>query len=277
MRGALIAVCCAVALGLAPGAQAQGRVETLADIRQEMSVLFVELQRLKRELNTTGAPEVGSPAGTALQRIDAIEGALQQLTARAEEMEHRIARIVNDGTTRLGDLEFRLCELEPGCDPATLGETSTLGGGAQPVAPAPATPSAPSAGGAEMAVGEQADFDRAQAAYQAGDFDAAAAQFAAFTETYPGGPLSGVAHFLRGEALSAQGRTSDAARAYLQSFSGDPDGARASEALLQLGVSLGTLGQTQEACVTLSEVATRFPGATVVPEAAAAREALGCP
>lgn len=278
MRKGLIALCCAGAVWLAPAVAAQDRATTLADIRQEMSVLFVELQRLKRELSTTGAPATAAPGGTALQRIDAIEGALQRLIARAEQLEFRINRIVSDGTTRLGDLEFRLCELEEGCDPSSLGETTTLGGAAQAVpAPAPAAPPAPAKGATEMAVGEQADFDRARTAYEAGDFVGAAQQFAAFAETYPGGPLSGEAHFLRGEALSAQGRVSDAARAYLQSFSGDPDGPRAAEALLQLGVSLGTLGQTQEACVTLSEVAMRFPGAPVVAEASSAREALSCP
>ncbi len=30
--------------------------QTLADIRQELSVLFVDVQRLKRELSTTGWP-----------------------------------------------------------------------------------------------------------------------------------------------------------------------------------------------------------------------------
>ena len=43
-----------VVLALAGAAQAQNRDETLADIRQEMSVLYVELQKLKRELSTTG-------------------------------------------------------------------------------------------------------------------------------------------------------------------------------------------------------------------------------
>jgi hypothetical protein len=42
------------ALILAGPALAQDRTQTLADIRQELSVLYVELQRLGQELNTTG-------------------------------------------------------------------------------------------------------------------------------------------------------------------------------------------------------------------------------
>ena len=39
--------------------------ETLADIRQELSILYVELQRLNRELSTTGATYFAS---TSLQK-----------------------------------------------------------------------------------------------------------------------------------------------------------------------------------------------------------------
>ncbi|MEO0677810.1 MAG: tol-pal system protein, partial [Pseudomonadota bacterium] len=81
--------------------------QTLADIRQELSVLFVEVQRLKQELNTSGAPS-GTGGGSVLDRVNAIEMELQQLTSKSEELEFRIDRIVRDGTNRIGDLEFRI-------------------------------------------------------------------------------------------------------------------------------------------------------------------------
>ncbi|SIO56347.1 tol-pal system protein YbgF [Rhodovulum sp. ES.010] len=265
-----------LALGLALPAAAQSRDETLADIRQELSVLFVEIQKLKRELSTTGAPNTPQLGGSALQRIDSIEQEVQRLTAQIEEMEFRIQKIVEDGTRRIGDLEFRLVELEGG-DVSELGETTTLGGADIAAAPAPAPAVPPeSAGGVELAVGERADFDAAKAAFEAGDTAQAADLFAAFTETYPGSPLSGEAHFLRGEALSAEGATSAAARAYLESFSGSPSGDRAPQSLLKLGLALDALGQTREACVTLGEVGTRFPEAAEAQEADAAMDSIGC-
>ncbi|MDJ0827654.1 MAG: tol-pal system protein [Rhodobacter sp.] len=206
---------------LAPTAPAAAQDATLADIRQELSVLFVEIQRLKRELSTTGSPGTAAGGGTVLDRVNRMEAELQRLTARTEELEFRVNRVVADGTNRIGDLEFRLCELEAGCDIAGLPETSTLGGEtgtAQPVVAAPA----PQDSGTQMAMGEQADFDRAVAALEAGDFAGAAQQFRVFTETYPGGPLNGEAYFLRGEALIGLGQVSSAARAYLDSFSGWP-------------------------------------------------------
>lgn len=263
------------ALALAHPAAAQSGDQTLADIRQELSVLWVEMQRLKRELVTTGAPSVNVTGTSALDRIAAIEAALSRMISKAEELENRVNRVVSDGTNRIGDLEFRLCELEPGCDIASLGDTPSLGGETG-LPPAPAPAPAPGGGGAEMAVGEQADFDRARAAFEAGDYAAAAEQFQRFTDNYPGGPLNGEAHFWRGEALSRSGDIGGAARAYLDSFSGDPDGIMAPDALLQLGLTLDALGQRQESCVMLGEVTARFPSSAASLEAQSARGQMGC-
>jgi tol-pal system protein YbgF len=270
----LAPLCLGLLLLAAPG-HAQSRAGTLADIRQELSVLWVEVQKLKRELSTTGAPNVQLPASGPLQRVDALEAEVRRLTARTEELEFRIQQIVADGTNRIGDLEYRLVELEGG-DTSKLGQTSTLGGGALPAGPvAPAGPAAP-APGAEMAVGEQSDFDRARAALEAGDNAEAARLFAAFSETYPGGALSGEAHFLRGEALAATEDWRGAARAYLDSYSGAPDGPRAPDALYRLGVSLGRLGEVADACRILGEVAARYPGAAVVAQSETEMRTLAC-
>ncbi len=264
----------ALVFGLAGPAAAQVPGETLADLRQELAVLHVELQRLRREFSTTGAPGTAVGGATTLERVDAIEGELQRLTSATEALENRIGIVVSDGTRRVADLEFRICELEPGCSIDELGETLPIGGEAAAMAPAPA-PVAPG-GGAELAVGEQAAFDLAREAYEAGEYATAADRFAEFTQTYIGGPLSQEAHLLRGEALSRTGRGGDAARAYLESFSAARDGAHAPRALLRLGITLGELGQRQEACSTLREVTVRFPQSDASIEAQTALTGIGC-
>lgn len=264
------------ALLLAPlGAVAQVS-ETLADIRQELSIVFVEVQRLKQELNTTGAATGVATGNTALERLSSIEVELQRLTSKAEQLEFRINMVVKDGTNRIGDLEFRLCELVPDCDIGSLGDTPLLGGGVTiPVV----VPAAPSVGGVDtsgLALNEADDFERAQAALSNGDFMSAAEQFATFNLTYPGGPLAQEASYLRGQALEEAGDTREAARSYLEAFSGNPDGTRAPDALFKLGTSLGALGQTNEACVTLGEVSARYPTAEAVSFASEAMLSLGC-
>jgi len=271
MRWFVMATCFALAAPVT-GAFAQEQDQTLADIRQELSVLYVDLQRLKRELSTTSAPS-GAAGGTILQRVNAIEGQMQRLTAKTEELEFRINRIATDGGNRVGDLEFRLCELEAGCDIASLAEGSTLGGdaGEEVVSPDVGVTDAP-----ELAIGEEADFERADAALNEGDHATALTLLDQFIATYPGSPLTALAHLMRGDALAADGNQTASARAYLEAFSAAPQGDSAPEALYKLGFSLGQLGQTSEACVTLAEVAVRFPGADAVIAAEEERARLAC-
>ncbi len=254
--------------------------ETLADIRQELTVLHVEMQKLKRELSTTGSSGAATGGGSLLERVDSIEAELRRLTAKTEDLQFRVERVVQDGTNRVGDLEFRLVELEGG-DISKLGETTTLGGteAAKEAAETPVvvtTPATPDADAPELAVGEEADFKTARAALEAGDFANAAAKFKAFNEVYPGSPLSSKAQLAYGAALEGQGDLTGAARAYLSAFSQKPNGADAPEALYRLGHGLGRLGQTSEACVTLGEVSLRFPGGAPAEKAEAERSRLGC-
>lgn len=278
MRTAFLALAVLMAAPLAPAIAQDDR--TLADIRQELTVLNVEIQRLKRELSTTGSPavQIGS-SGSVLDRVASIEAALQALTDRTERLEFRIESIVRDGTNRIGDLEFRLVELEGG-DVSQLGETSTLGG------PAPQTGQVAAAqvggngqGGqqAELAIGERSDYEAALTALDEGQYRSSADALTRFIDAYPGSPLAPEAHLARGKALAGLGDTREAARAYLAGFSADPTGPVAPDALVRLGVALGDLGQVEQACLTLAEVPVRFPMASAVSEATAAQEKLGCP
>lgn len=268
------AMALALVLGLGAG-PALAQDQTLADIRQQLSMLYVEVQNLRTELSTTGLATGGVAGSTPLERLDAIEAELQRLTSKTEELEFRVNRITVDGTNRIGDLEFRLCELEPGCDIGLLGDTPSLGGvDSAAVVPTPAP--APDTTGPALAVSEQADFERAQEALAASDFRGAADLFTTFISAYPAGPLTSEAYYLRGQALEELGELSAAARSYLDSFSGDPEGPIAADALFKLGTSLAALGQVPDACVTLAEVPLRFPTSDVVLEANSAMRNLGC-
>lgn len=263
------------------GALAQSRDETLADIRQELTVLNVEIQKLKRELSTTGNSGGAAVGGSVLERMDALEAEASRLTSKTEQLEFRINSVVQDGTNRIGDLEFRLVELEGG-DVSKLGETSTLGGevpegtAAGTIAPPVDTGSSTGEPAAQMAVAEKADFDAAQAALDAGQAADALQKYEAFLLNYPGSPMQAQAELGKGKALEATGEITQAARSYLAAFSSDPSGPAAPEALFNLGRGLGQLGQGPEACTTLMEVGNRFPAAPQVQQADAERARLGC-
>ncbi|MCA0044032.1 tol-pal system protein YbgF [Celeribacter litoreus] len=270
---------CLLAFGLSVGAAAAQDAQTLADIRQEAAVLSVELAKLKRELSTTGAPNTQIMGADTLERVDLMEAALTNLTAKVEAIEFRIERVVDDGTNQLDDLNFRLCELETGCDIGNLPPLKPLGGemgGAMDVIVTGPGSEPPMDGTADLAMTEQMDFDAAKALYEEGNYAESAAAFEMFTSTYTGGYLTGEAHYMRGEAYAAMGQTTQAARAYLDSFSGSPEGDRAPDALLKLAGSLGQLGQTEKACVMFGEVGARFPGSFASQQALVDAQNLGC-
>jgi tol-pal system protein YbgF len=262
---------------------AQDKAQTLADLKTELGLLMAEFNTLKSELVSSGAAQSGAAGGDALQRLDAIEAALARLTSQAEAVEIKVNKVVSDGTNRLGDMVYRLCEVTEGCDVATLGATVPLGGDASAdAAPAnaggsgDAAPEGADAGGAELAVGEKKDFDRAAEVLASGDFRTAADLFATFTQSYPGSPLTQEAQFKRGEALGGAQDTAGAARAYLEAYSGMPAGEFAAESLLKLGQALGVLGQVPDACLTLAEVSASFAGSVQAGDAATAMQGLGC-
>ena len=271
---------CALA---APAIAEEVDSRTLADIRAELQVLQDELEALHRELSQTEDQRDPETQGGMFDRLSAIESELQRLSGKTETLELRIERIVSDGTNRLGDLEFRLTELEGG-DVSELGQTPPLGGdppsdavaesGAAAIARDDAD-DAP-ADAPQMAVGEQSDFDAARDALEDGEYERAAELFAEFTETYPGGPLTTRAHVLRAEAFDALGQESRAARAWLDAYSAEPHGRHAPQAMYRLGLNLETLEQPQEACVMFFELTDRFPDSDFAPRARDAAQDIGC-
>ena len=130
----------------APAGWAQDNGQTLADIRAQLGSLSADFNALKSELTTSGnIASVGG--GDALQRMDAIEAELTRLTSRAEQIELKLNRVVADGTNRIGDIEYRLCEATAGCDPLNMPATAPLGGsGGDTTAALPET--SPTTGGA---------------------------------------------------------------------------------------------------------------------------------
>jgi len=261
-------------------APAQDRAATLADIRQQIATLEVELDRLRRELVTTGSGMEAPDADQGpLARLDAIEGELRRLTAATEELENRIERVARDGTNRIDDLKFRLTELEGGAV-SDIPATPPLGGDG----PRPSDPLPPPAGGGggdgpQLAEGEQGDFDAAMALMEEGTPADAYAALTEFVETYPRSPLAPHAEMARGDALVALGNRAQAGRAYLEAYTlaETADPGLAARALVKLGRTLADLDQTREACVTLGEVPSRFPDTEAAGQAEAALAEISCP
>lgn len=272
LRRGLLAVLAAGFLSSGAVAQDADR-QALADIRAELTRFYAEIAgvraQLEAEASTGASPQVTGPATL---RLDQLEVQLGRLTGQVEQLSNRMRKIAEDGTRRVADLEFRLVELEGG-DISALGDTPLLGGAVDaPVAAAPNPPIET----VELAVSEEADFERAEQALGDGEYASAILGFGQFLTDYPGGPMSARAMYHMGEAQEALGQHKEAARSYLDSFTVQPNGAYSAQALTRVGLSLGALGKIDNACQTLNEVLARYPDSDAVWLAQSKRTELGC-
>ena len=285
-RAALAAV---LALAAVPAmAQQPPPGASVADLRAELATLSGQVQQLRDQLVQRGAGGgLPAEAADALTRLDQLEAELRRITARVEVLTNDLDRIVSEASNRIGEVEFRLAELEGGTPPPPAADTPLLGGGLTALRPRPRegqggavtggdTP--PGAGpGAQLTVTERSDFDAAVAAAEAGEHARATELFGAFLATYPGGPLAGEAQFRRGQSQEALSDWRGAARSYLDAFSGAPRDPIARQALYRLAISLNALGSTGDACLTLTEVEIRYPGSDVAADVPARRAEFRCP
>jgi tol-pal system protein YbgF len=252
---------------------AQENKKTLADIRQDLNILYVEVLKLRRELSTTQTSSIASNnEASVLERLDGMEQELRRLTSETENLEFRVNGIVSDGTNKVRDLEYRLVELEGG-DISQIDYATTLGGDWENSLEDKFEENSEP----ELAIGEKADFENAQSALSEGRFEDSLSLFERFLENYPDSPLSASIIIARGNAFEGLGEVKKAARAYLNSFSLYEDSPVAPKALTLLGNALVSLGQTDAGCQTLAQVLMRFPGSDFSLEAEKMMSELQCP
>lgn len=248
---------------------------TLADLRSELTVLRGNLTALRAELVASGAAGMRAAGGaSAIDRMNAMEAQLRRLTNQSEQLQNRIAGMAEDGERRLSDLEFRLCEMEEGCDLSAL--TMARTGAATAPELRPADPAQPPARHPASTEAERTDFAAAEAAMTEGDHLRAAEMFGTVAETHAGGPLTAEALFRRGQALDLAGQPRDAAASWLEGFAADPDGARAGASLLGIARVIEGQGDRTASCLYLAEIPVRFPGSPEAATAEASAERLGC-
>ncbi|WP_449042082.1 tetratricopeptide repeat protein [Paracoccus sp. (in: a-proteobacteria)] len=268
----------------AAAAAGEGAARTLADLRADLRAVGADLRALRAELSASGAEGFRAAGGeSAIDRMNAMEREITRLTGETERLRHRIDRIVRDGSNRIGDIEFRLCEMEDGCDLGALTTTQLGdldGGGAALMGSAfDAAPTAAPAGAGvsgALTAQEQAELDRARAALDAGDFPRAAELFGGFASTHAGSPAATEALYLQGAALDSAGDAKGATAAWLQAFAAAPTGPRAADALLGLSRVSAAGRPATEGCVYLDELIARFPGTPQADEAARRSASAGC-
>ena len=107
----------------------------------------------------------------------------------------------------------------------------------------------------------EALYERSNESLLRRQFADAEAGFSTFLTKYPDHGLAGSAQYWLGETYYAQRNYKRAAQTFLQGYKKFPKGRRAADSLLKLGISLGRLGQAQQACAAYSAVSAEYPKA----------------
>ncbi len=237
-----------------------------------------------------GSAGYGAGRDTAAQanaevQVQQLEMEVRSLTGKLEEQSHEIRQLKGQLERATGDMELRLQDLEKGkraaATPSNIPKPIPKYV-AQPPKPKSAAPDyvAPDYIGRDITVAPPrntpgqlgtmtqrgssgsgansdvaaADYENAFAMLKAGSFDAAEKEFEKFLSRYPDHVLSPNAKYWYGETFYVRGNYEGAARIFAESYQQAPQGAKAHDNLLKLGMSLAGMGNKDDACVALRQL-----------------------
>lgn len=275
MRAALFPLALSLLLAAAPAvSQSQPQID------KRVQTLESQMRAVQRQVFPGGdkryfPPEIpaeepqsqqeapGNPAGPAIidltQRVTSLETQQRLLTGQIEELQHRLQQ----QQTALEQLQQQLAppEAEPGI---TAGITDEGAATADTVTAALADAKAPEAAKPAAAKAKtnaelEAEYRRGYALYTAGNYQAAENALEQFATDNPKHARASNALFWAGRSMLAQGRTADAAKAFLSGYQQFPRGERAHNSLLWLAKSLTDLKQPAAACQALDQLQASYP------------------
>lgn len=279
-------------LGAALAAAAMLAVAASPVWAQDMSLgaLVDRLERLERDLGmvsrqlaTGEVPEGGTVAVAGPEvaarlevRLGELEEQIRQLTGQAEEarfalrqLNERLDSRAADTDARLAAIESRLAAAPPPLADAGEAETTVIdsGGDDDTVGVLGIIESDEGGGGGAVAeippVAMTAE-DRYQNAIRLlsqTDYAGAETAFQAIIDQYPENELAGNAHFWLGEIYMKQQDYQRAAVAYARGYKAFPDGNKAADSLLKLGVAFAAMDKRAEACATFERLSRELDAA----------------
>ncbi|MFA5122551.1 tol-pal system protein YbgF [Zavarzinia sp.] len=286
----LIAAGLLLAAGWSAGqafAQAATDLGALRDKLAEISDSATEIQLAQAQggINQAGVAQLDL-------RLSALEEQIRTLTGQIEQAQYAADQNKAALKSFQDDVEFRLNRLEQQSGvQAGGGDTGGAQGGTAGAAPAPAPaptpapapgPTSSPAGGPSPATSSPAAlaaYDNALGMLRRGDYDQAEAALKSFLASYGSDKLAGNAQYWLGETYYVRGNYDTAAQTFLSGVKTYPQGAKAPDSFLKLGMSLIQMGQKDKGCQVLSDLPNRYAdaSATIKSRADRERKAAACP
>lgn len=259
--------------------------EQLADLERVVHAGASQAGGAEAEGPATGDSERNSQRLAELETdIDEAREWRRRVTGRFEEFENMLRRLEGRIDRLVADVDFRLSALEHGPASALGGSATASVGEAPPVAPSdqrqasiadqPGDGYQPSAAPRPLGTipADDADNTVALAALtpeeQYGEafglleearHEEAHEAFTRFIDANPAHELAQNAAYWRAESLYARQMYPEAAKSYALNLRQYPDGRKAPENMVKLGMALLKLGRAEEACRTFAQLDRNFP------------------
>lgn len=293
-----------VALPLADGQAQQGRD---AAVVQRLNDIERTLQDLQRAVyrGETPPPRSNEPTASELKaagiapeavtqrlvsnerRMSDIEAELRRLTAAIETAVHDVDVMRNRVDKLVADVDFRLTALEQSVQTSAAAPQTTAplpgerGVARASEAPAPAPQQAAVVQDQTLPDGSPTEqYEHALSLLMiTAKYDTAEQAFKSFLEQNVGHPLAANAQYWLGETFYVRKNYAEAAAAFIEGYTRYPEGPKAADNLLKLGMSLAALDNKDDACASFGELFARFPSADsrLLRQADQQKEKLGCP
>ena len=258
--------------------------------RLERDLNQVQRQVYRGQVGTAPTPVNGGDGGAPLDaqiRMDQLEAQMRTLTGQLEEIQYNIAQVTGRLDKMKADDEVRFQQLE---GHGALPSGDTVAAAPPPGAPPPPTAvarnnnsaadmsrAAPAAGtltpppdaapaqntpAANVSLPNGSALDQYNYAFgllRESDYKAAEGAFKTFLQKHPTDPLASNAQYWLGETYFVRGDFPQAASAFAEGYQRAPQGPKAPDNLLKMGMSLGNSGKKQEACFSFARLERDFP------------------
>lgn len=242
-----------------------------SDIDQRLHRLENELQTLNRAVYKgempAPTPDFSGSGDTAAQavmqqRLQELEVQIRNMNGQLEEQAHetrmlqrQIDQNKRNYEEQIKTLQNQLAEQKKQAAPVKIAPEQTKN-----VLPDTQNTETPVAkpDSALSASGATAQYESAFALLKQGSYDQAQSKFEDFIQKYPDHMLNANARYWLGESHYVREQYDKAARLFAEGFQKAPEGPKAADNLLKLGLSLSALQKKEDACVALRQVEKDF-------------------
>ncbi len=244
-------------------AQAQSRGSLIS----RLDALEAQLQQLQTgaETTRTASPGMSSPAGRYEVSLSEIQEELRHLRGEIEEVRFEQSQLQASMTRLQQDMDLRMSQLErtppsPNAmmDVPVINQTEDAASTDSAVMTAQAGERSDDVQKSASERSPNAHYQEAFDTLNNGNYTAAETLFREFIQENPDHNLIGNAHYWLGETYYVQEQFAEAAEQFRTGFQVLPEGPKAPDNLLRLGMTLSVLERKEEACIIFKQLLEKY-------------------